>query len=89
MRVIGSGNVTVEVGSRWQTATNTKDWRVRQNGVIVWTKGAVVGDLFANSFALTAKDGDDLAVEGYSSGSTTDRRTIIAGADTYLRIIPA
>ena len=89
MRVIGSGNVTVEVGSRWQTSTNTKDWRVRHNGNIVWTKGAVVGDVFTNSFALTVKDGDVLAVEGWSSGSTVDRRNIIAGADTYLRVIPA
>lgn len=88
LRVAGSGNATIEVGSEWSVTADTKDWQVLRNGVVVWTKGAASGSPFANTFALAVADGDLLTVEGYAAAGTTSRRTILGGTTTYLRVIP-
>ncbi|WP_197523603.1 hypothetical protein [Rhodococcus sp. 008] len=89
LRVNGSGNATIEVGSEWGAlGTTQKDWRVLKNGSVVWTKGSGVGLTFTGSFALSVVDGDLLTVEGWVNSGTSTNRIVKTGANTYLRVVP-
>lgn len=89
LRINGSGNSTIEVGSSWTVlGTATKNWRVLQNGVVVWTKGATTGQTFTNTFALTVADGDLLTVEGWNNSGVVANRVVASGSGTYLRMVP-
>ena len=88
LRVNGSGNATIQVGSEWPTSTSVKDWRVLKNGTVVWTKGSGTGLTLADTFALTVVDGDLLTCEGWNSSGVTANRIVKTGANTYLRVVP-
>ncbi|MCZ9634746.1 hypothetical protein [Rhodococcus sp. BH5] len=88
--VSGSGAATIEVGSEWAVASDSKDWRVYRNGTLVWTKGSATGaTIFTNTFPLTLADGDQLTVQGWTNAGIAARKVIKAGANTYLRVVPA
>lgn len=89
LRVNGSGNATIQVGSEWPTSTSVKDWRVLKNGTVVWTKGSGTGLTLADTFALAVVDGDLLTCEGWNSSGVTANRIVKTGANTYLRVVPA
>lgn len=88
LRVNGSGNATIQVGSEWPTSTSVKDWRVLKNGTVVWTKGSGTGLTLADTFALAVVDGDLLTCEGWNSSGVTANRIVKTGANTYLRVVP-
>jgi hypothetical protein len=88
LRVNGSGNATIQVGSEWPTSTSVKDWRVLKNGTVVWTKGSGTGLTLADTFALAVVDGDLLTCEAWNSSGVTANRIVKTGANTYLRVVP-
>jgi len=89
LRVNGSGNATIQVGSEWPTSTSVKDWRVLKNGTVVWTKGSGTGLTLADTFALAVVDGDLLTCEAWNSSGVAANRIVKTGANTYLRVVPA
>ncbi|MBP2522292.1 hypothetical protein [Rhodococcus sp. PvP104] len=89
LRVNGSGNATIQVGSEWPTSTSVKDWRVLKNGSVVWTKGSGTGLTLADTFALAVVDGDLLTCEAWNSSGVAGNRIVKTGANTYLRVVPA
>jgi len=89
LRVKGSGNATIQVGSEWPTSTSVKDWRVLKNGTVVWTKGSGAGLTLADTFALAVVDGDLLTCEAWNSSGVATNRIVKTGANTYLRVVPA
>lgn len=88
LRVNGSGNATIQVGSEWPTSTSVKDWRVLKNGTVVWTKGSGTGLTLADTFALAVVDGDLLTCEAWNSSGVAANRIVKTGANTYLRVVP-
>lgn len=88
LRVNGSGNATIQVGSEWPTSTSVKDWRVLKNGTVVWTKGSGTGLTLADTFALAVVDGDLLTCEAWNSSGVAGNRIVKTGANTYLRVVP-